>query len=120
MTYQKFKTMYDALESFMLNEEWMFSNTDLIARSLHVTIDQATLIRKNYDDYSRDRLNQEIFILHIIYMRFPNEVYINENGDKLVVNKPCGKEGTKRRFINCKKDEGIRQLYKHMKSGFYD
>jgi hypothetical protein len=53
-------------------------------------------------------------------MKFPDEVYTNKNGDKSVINKPYGKAGIKQRFINCKKYEGIRQCYEHMKSGFYD
>ena len=125
MTYQKFEAIYEGLSSYMLNNEWIFINADLIAKGLHVTINQAELIKKNYIDFTRDRINLEMFLFHIIYIRFPNEVYENKNTVKMKINLPKdNKKGTKKgiltKFKYCMQDEGIRQFYQHMKSGFYD
>jgi len=125
MTYKIFKKLYDKLALYMLNNEWIFSNQDLIKDGLHVSIEQAVVIEKNYAQFSRDEINQEVFLFHIIYMKFPNVVYENEKGVKMRINIPRNKtkspeKGILKVFKFCKHDEGIYQLYQHMKSGFYD
>jgi hypothetical protein len=109
----------------MLNNEWIFLNVDLIIKGLHVTVNQAELIKKNYTDFTRDKINLEVFLFHIIYIRFPNEVYENKNRIEMKINLPktnekSTKKGVLTRFRDCNRYEGIRQLYQHMKSEFYD
>ena len=86
MKYKKFLYLHRTLSKYVLEHEWILIYPKFIKQAFDVSeIDANYISLSLYKSWNDGKIGIDLFTTALIYLKFPNEIFENVRGDKILL-----------------------------------